>query len=139
MIEEDTQHLKLLALFHYILGGLTSLFSLIPLVHVVMGMAMLMPAANLSDQSGNPPPPFMGWLFIIMGGLFIIIGLASSVVIALSGRFMARRTRYWYSFVVACIECMFIPFGTILGIFTIIVLSRPSIKEQYQSARALQL
>ena len=27
----------------------------------------------------------------------------------------------------ACIECLFIPFGTILGVFTIVVLSRESV------------
>jgi len=38
------------------------------------------------------------------------------------------HTRYWFAFVMACIECLFIPFGTILGVFTIIVLSRESVK-----------
>jgi hypothetical protein len=28
----------------------------------------------------------------------------------------------------ACIECLFIPFGTILGVFTVVVLSRESVK-----------
>lgn len=133
MIDQDSQHLKLLSIFHYIVGGLSGLFSLIPLIHVIMGLAMLMPAAGFSDQSGNPPPPFLGWLFIIVGGLCVIIGLATSTVITLSGRFITRRTHYLYSFVVACVECIFVPFGTILGIFSIIVLSRPSVKEQYQS------
>lgn len=137
MIDQDSQHLRLLAMFHYIVGALGALFSLFPLVHVVMGIAMLMPAAGFSDQSGNPPPPFVAWLFIVLGGLFIIIGLASSIAIALSGRFIFRRTHYMYSFVVACIECIFLPFGTILGIFTIIVLSKPSVKQQYQPGRTI--
>jgi len=33
--------------------------------------------------------------------------------------------------VLACIACAFMPFGTVLGIFTIIVLSRESVKEIY--------
>jgi hypothetical protein len=28
----------------------------------------------------------------------------------------------------ACIECMFMPFGTVLGVFTIIVFIRQSVK-----------
>jgi hypothetical protein len=31
----------------------------------------------------------------------------------------------------ACILCLFTPLGTILGVFTIIVLSRQSVKELY--------
>jgi hypothetical protein len=31
----------------------------------------------------------------------------------------------------ACVECIFIPFGTVLGAFTILVLMRPSVKEMF--------
>jgi hypothetical protein len=41
-------------------------------------------------------------------------------------------------FVVAAIECIFMPFGTVLGVFTIIVLSRPSVKALFQSEAAAQ-
>jgi hypothetical protein len=33
----------------------------------------------------------------------------------------------------AGIECMFTPFGTVLGVFTIITLVRPSVKEVFES------
>jgi len=36
-----------------------------------------------------------------------------------------------FCFVVACIECLFMPFGTVLGAFTIIVLMRPSVKNLF--------
>jgi hypothetical protein len=36
-------------------------------------------------------------------------------------------------FVIACIECLFMPFGTILGVFTLIVLSRESVKKLFLS------
>jgi hypothetical protein len=35
--------------------------------------------------------------------------------------------------VVACLECLFIPFGTILGVLTLIVLSRESVKTQFSA------
>jgi hypothetical protein len=38
----------------------------------------------------------------------------------------------------ACIECLFLPFGTILGIFTIIVLSRESVKTFFLAAESEQ-
>lgn len=34
----------------------------------------------------------------------------------------------------AAILCMFIPFGTILGVFTLIVLSRESVRQLYLRA-----
>jgi hypothetical protein len=35
---------------------------------------------------------------------------------------------------IACIECFFIPFGTILGVFTSVMLSRESVKESSSTA-----
>jgi hypothetical protein len=34
--------------------------------------------------------------------------------------------------VIACIECIFLPFGTILGVSTIIVLSHESTKQLFE-------
>jgi len=31
----------------------------------------------------------------------------------------------------ACIECLFMPFGTVLGVFTILVLVRESVKQLF--------
>jgi hypothetical protein len=46
----------------------------------------------------------------------------------MTGRSLALRKRYSFVFVMACVECLFIPFGTVLGVFTIIVLSRESVR-----------
>jgi hypothetical protein len=39
-----------------------------------------------------------------------------------------------FSFVMAAVMCMFVPFGTILGVFTIIVLSKESVLRLYGSS-----
>jgi hypothetical protein len=111
------------------------LFSFFPIFHVVIGWMMVYSPASMDTNvtPGNPPPmvAVMGWMFMIMGLTVILIGLACSVCIVLSGRFLSARKKYWFSFVVACVECLFLPFGTILGVFTIIVLSRESVKALY--------
>ena len=38
---EDLQQLKLLSIFHYVLAGITGLFSLFPLIHLFMGLAIV--------------------------------------------------------------------------------------------------
>jgi hypothetical protein len=40
--------------------------------------------------------------------------------------------------VVAGIECIVMPFGTVLGVFTLVVLSRESVKTLFAAERALQ-
>ena len=125
---QDEEHLRLLAIFHYIVGGLAALFSFFPLLYGAFGLLILHPPAN---QHGEPPPPFVGWLLIGFGCFFFLLGLVFATCIVLSGRFIAHRRHYWFTFVFACIQCLFFPFGVVLGVFTIIVLSRPSVKELF--------
>ncbi len=130
-MNSDDEHIKLLSTFHYILGGMGCFFSCFPLIHVGMGLFFIFGGDQFFENGGNAPPDFFGWIFVIMGLLFFLFGQALSISIIISGRFMSRRQKYMFSFVVACISCTLVPFGTILGIFTIIILSRNSVKTQY--------
>jgi hypothetical protein len=125
----DDEQLHLLSIFHYIVGGLALLFSFFPLFYGFIGLLILHAPAH--PKHGDPPPYFLGWIFIGFGCFFFLLGLLFALCIALSGRFIRRRRSYWFSFVVACVECLFFPFGIVLGVFAIIVLSRRSVKELY--------
>lgn len=45
--------------------------------------------------------------------------------------FLKRRKRWLLCMVVAAIECLSIPVGTVLGFFTIVVLLRDSVKKMF--------
>lgn len=115
------------------------LFSCMPLMHMFMGLMMVMDVGNMQEamvaQNETQPMPFppalFGWFFFGVGLLFFLIGQAISISVIISGRFLHQRKNYMFSFVLACIACMFVPFGTVLGVFTIIVLSRESVKMLY--------
>ncbi len=77
------------------------------------------------------PPPFLGWFFIIIPGVFILAGWTLAGLIITAGRKLRRRTSHTFCLVVAGVECMFMPFGTVLGVFTIVVLMRDSVKELF--------
>lgn len=126
----DKQHLKLLSIFHYVLGGILAFFFLFPLIHLTIGILFITQSIP-SDSSGNLPPQEFGYFFAAVGAIFFILGEALAIATIVSGRFLKRRQRYWFSFVIACLLCLFTPLGTILGVFTIIVLSRQSVKELY--------
>lgn len=134
-MSEDESHLSGLAIGHYVVGGMMMLFACIPLVHTFIGLAVILGFEGMqkaiAEGSEGPPPEWFGWMFFLIGAAFFLIGQAVSVSVILSGRFLKQRKRYWYSFVIACIACTFMPFGTVLGVLTIIVLSRPSVKSLY--------
>jgi hypothetical protein len=131
MTQEDGKHLDLLAMFHYIVGGITAFFACFPLLHVAMGVAIL--SGKFSDNSqGSAPPEFVGWMFVIMGSVFILFGWALALVMILTGRKLHQRKHRTFCMVVAGVECIFMPFGTILGVFTLVKLNEQKVKDLFQ-------
>lgn len=125
---EDADYLRLLSIFHYIVAGVLGLVSLLPLLHLALGIAMV---TGRLDNKGDPAPEIFGWIFVIFPLAFIVCGIAMAVAIAIAGRRLQRQQSYLYCLVVAGIECFFMPFGTVLGVLTILVLLRPSVKERF--------
>lgn len=123
---EDRSNLDSLAIAHYICGGLGAFLSLFPLIHVGIGIAIVTGSFEVEDA-----PAMFGWIFIGAGLVFVVIGEAVSIALIFSGRHLKQRTGYMFSFVLACIACINVPVGTVLGILTIIVLSRPTVKAAY--------
>jgi hypothetical protein len=126
----DNEHLKLLSIFHYVKGGITALFSCIPIIHVVLGLFFIF-APHLFGHGKDQPPAFVGWLFLILGTTIILVGWTFAALVLIAGRCIARRKHYTFCFVMACVECLSVPFGTVIGVFTILVLNRPSVKELF--------
>jgi hypothetical protein len=131
-MDRDTEQLNLLAIFHYVVGGLAALFSFFPLIYTVVGVIFIFAARHGTAKPGAElPPEFLGWIFAVLGSLLCVMGIAMAIFILIAGRSLALRKRYWFALVMACIECLFVPFGTILGVFTIVALSRESVKELF--------
>ncbi len=135
-MNQDSEHLRLLAIFHYIVAGLAALFSLFPLLYTTMGGIFIFAARHGTSKPGEElPPEFLGWIFVGVGSFLFLLGIAMAICILIAGRCLSRRKGYSFALVMACIECLFVPFGTILGVFTIIVLSREPVKALFSAAR----
>jgi hypothetical protein len=70
----------------------------------------------------------IGLLMTGIASMVILTGWTVSFCIFLAGRYLRQYRHYTFCLVVAGILCILVPFGTALGIFTIIVLVRPSVK-----------
>ena len=75
------------------------------------------------DSTGNNDLVFNAIWLSFMAYLWTL-----AVLLFLTGRNIDRRRHHTFCLVVACVECLFLPLGTVLGIFTIAVLLRPSVK-----------
>jgi hypothetical protein len=133
-MNQDREHLRLLAIFHYVVAGLAALFSFFPLLYTTVGAIFIFAARHGTAKPGEElPPEFLGWIFAAVGLLLFFLGIAMAICILLAGRCLSRNKHYTFALVMACIECLFIPFGTILGVFTIVVLSRESVRAFFET------
>lgn len=77
-----------------------------------------------------PPAEFFAvfkWLYLVLAAWF----LASGLLNVISGVCLRARKHRTFSLVVAGINCLHLPLGTVLGVFTIVVLLRDSVRELY--------
>jgi len=134
-MNNDLEQLKLLSIFHYVVAGILGLFSCFPVFHLMFGIFFLVKGDELGAQNPEgPPPEIFGLLFTIIPALIIVVGWACAICVFLAGRFLSTQTHYTFCFVIACVMCAFFPFGTVLGIFSIIVLIRPSVKQMFDGS-----
>jgi hypothetical protein len=128
----DADHLRLLSIFHFIGAGLALLGLGFLGVHYLLFHAFLDNPDLWKNQKGSVPPPrefftIFKWFYIVGGAWFVTSGILN----LLSALFLNKRINRTFSLVVAVFNCVHIPLGTVLGVFTIIVLLRPSVREVY--------
>lgn len=135
-MNQDEEHLRLLSIFHYIVAGIVALFSLFGAFYLIMGVMMVTIPGHFGE--GAPPPLFVGWMFIVLGAGFILCGITLAILILITGLSLHRKRHYTFCMVIAAIECLFMPYGTVLGIFTLIVLLRDSVKALFHPQAGVQ-
>lgn len=131
-MNRDEEHVRLLSIFHYILAALMALVAMVPVIHLLMGFFLIFGAHHFPVKPGETPPPaFVGWIVVAFAGIFITAGLTLATLVFFAGRNLARKRHHQFCFVIACLICLFVPLGTVLGVFTIITLNRDSVKQLF--------
>jgi hypothetical protein len=127
----DADHLKLLAIFHFIFAGLAVVgLGFLALHYAVMHAVMGNPEMWKNQKGGPPPVEFFAifkWFYAFFGLLIVAGGLAN----LFSGWFIRQRKNRLFSLIVAGVNCLQVPFGTALGVCTFVVLLRDSVREAY--------
>ena len=128
----DLKHLKLLTIGHYVLAGLSAVYSCIFLIHIAIGIGMIMnPGTASSGIEG-------GWLFLVIGLVMMTFGWTYAAMVAFAGKALQMRKRRMFVLVVAGISCLNMPLGLILAILTFMVLLRPSVAAAFDGRAMMQ-
>jgi hypothetical protein len=136
MTRSDREHLRTLAICHYVLGGLCFLIGLFPMFHLALGIAIVTGLIPMQPQGNGNAPPFpaelFGWFFIGIASAVIAFYWALGLALVQAGTCLRQARWRTFCIVVAGFSCLFQPLGTILGVFTIIVLMRPSVRDAFE-------
>jgi hypothetical protein len=128
----DTDHLSLLSIFHFVGAGMALLGILF--LHYAMFHAILDNPKMWENPKGVPPPAELfavfKWFYLIIGAWFV----ASGVLNVVSGVCLRVRKRRTFSMIVAGLNCVHVPLGTVLGVLTLVVLMRDSVRESYEAS-----
>jgi ABC-type transport system involved in cytochrome c biogenesis permease subunit len=131
-MEQDREHLRILAIFHWIVAGLAAICALFPVIHLLIGIGLA--SGGLSDHRRGGAERLVGWFFILVACALIVFCLAYAVAMAVAAQHLASHRHRTFCLVMAGVSCMFVPFGTVLGIFTILVLSKESVRALFEAA-----
>lgn len=120
-LEQKKNYLDVLAVFHYVYGGFSLLVTLLALGF--MGIAF-----GASSEWGRHWDPTAGCILLIVFLFVLVLAGGVSVLNLLTGRALQTRRGYVLSLVTAGVNCLNVPLGTLLGIFTLVLLSDPAVR-----------
>jgi hypothetical protein len=127
----DAEHLRLLRLGYLIAGFSNAVWALFPLIHVSLGLVML--AGTFPGSTGKEAPDarFMVLFFVAIGGtISLMLGAIATLKLITARRLRERRSKT-FCLITAGLSCLGLPYGTALGVFTFMVLSRPSVSRAF--------
>jgi len=121
--------MRIVGIFHFILGGLTCLFGLFFLFYVVFG-AILMAAPATGTATSGSVASFGAFMIGLGTAMVLFVGVLGGIQIYV-GYSLFKGQHYYLCLVIAILELLNFPFGTVLGILTIILLNMDGSKRHF--------
>jgi len=130
MVDRDLEHLRLLKIGYYILAGIAGVGTFFTGIWMVAVGAMLahIPMDTIPSADADLARRIMS---LFVGGLGILIsvgGVGMALLTFFTGRNLGQHRARIFCTVIGAITCLSVPWGTAIGVCTLIVLNRPSVK-----------
>lgn len=144
------ERLRLLSLGYYISGAIGAVCVSFLIIHMAVFTAIsLVPASVWNNKSStqnsvqsdgtpdhyevhsNAPPAIVFRILAGVIGIIILIGWTLGGLTIYAGRCIKLRQRHTFVMTMACVNCIWIPYGTLLGVATFLTLGSPDAKEEY--------
>jgi len=127
----DQSSLDTLSIFYYILAALQVLAGFFPLLYMGCGTMFGIMGATSGRPGDAGAAAGISAFFICIGLPVLAIVWTFAYLNYLTAKSLRERKRMTLCFAMAIIACLNIPLGTILGVFTLVVLSKPEVKQSF--------
>src|SRR5260370_25128760 len=109
-MNQDREHLRLLAIFHYVVAGTgRTLFSFSTALHNDRHDLIFAAKHGTAKPGEDLPPEFLGWIFAVIGSVLFLIRLAMAICILIAGPVSnSPRKALWSAVHLLSVQC----FGT---------------------------
>ena len=130
MVDRDLEHLRLLKVGYYILAGIAGVGTFFTGIWMLFAGVMLshIPMDSVPSADAELARRIMSVFFGVIGVLILMFGIAMTLLAYFTGRNLGQHRARMFCTVVAALTCLSVPWGTAIGVCTLIVLNRPSVK-----------
>jgi len=129
--------LRLLSIGYFIQGGIVIFYGLLALCYVGFMGAIFGSIPN--SPQGDPRNQIPAGLLYTIGAIVIAVALVTLVggsCVLYAGLALRKHEKRTFVLVMAALNCLAVPYGTVLGIFTFLVLQRAEAKEIFAQTPA---
>ncbi len=134
-MSDERRLLAVLGLLHYVLGCLAAFFFSLFLPYVWMNVHRILVPGS---AEASPVPSFLvAWMAVVLPVFFLLGGWWLAGLLLLAGSRLRHHRNRSLCLVVAGMECIIAPLGTLLGLYTLRILARETVREIFL-ARAIE-
>lgn len=128
------ERLRLLSIGFYVVGILTVAFASIFILHFGLLTAIsFIPASEWNSSGAGPEEPPV-WIFRIGAALILLFILGGWTVGGLTfyaGKCIKERKNKMFIYVIAGLQCLWFPLGTLLGVATFLALNSKEARDEF--------
>lgn len=126
---QDADHLNLLSIFYYVSAGWYGLQTLgVGAYFALLGTVFTSSGPGMR----NGEAAAVGSVMLGVGSLACLFSIAVVVLMVYAAKSIKERKNSTLIYIAAGLNCLHVPLGTALGVFTFIVMSRPTVRELFQ-------
>jgi hypothetical protein len=127
------EHVRLLAIFHFVYAGIVVLGSLVPIFWLTVA-SVWWPELAAEARHDNDLRPAMASGALVAGliGFGVVLSWLWAALVFFAGRSLIVYRRHTFCLVIAGLACLCIPLGTILGAVSLVILNREETRQLFQ-------